>query len=158
MTGLLRARFDTNGETVQTLQPSSISWTVAAVRGRFREAALTLQRLPDRDRRVLYGGGSGWPDVVRQAAEAYAYGEVGVRVQPSAGAIDRMHEVFGWCGWLSPVQLRIAWAAASGISVAKLARRIGCHRDTVRRRRDEAHAVVARRLVEARATIALADE
>jgi hypothetical protein len=62
---------------------------------RFESAVSTLMALP-------VGGYSTaarsfWPDIVRDAAEAYGYDEAGqVRITPSAAQITAMDETLGW--------------------------------------------------------------
>ncbi|MCF4165110.1 DUF6362 family protein [Zavarzinia compransoris] len=111
---------------------------------RLREAADTLRRLPDGEARFRLGLRSAWPDVVRDAATAYAAAGPSVRLgPPSPGAIDRLETTIGWLGLLSEPQRRIAWALASGVSVARLARLIGCHRNTVANRHAAALRIIA---------------
>lgn len=122
-------------------------WTPALVEGLLAEAVDTLRRLPDREARFRAGVGSAWPDVVRDAATAY--GADGVRVRlgpPSPAAIDRLDRVIAWLAWLNEPQRRIVWAVASGFTVARLARQIGCHRNTVANRHAAALRLIAGRL------------
>lgn len=122
-------------------------WTPALVEALLAEAADTLRRLPDREARFRAGLGSAWPDVVRDAATAY--GAEGVRLRlgpPAPAAIDRLEGVISWLAWLNEPQRRIAWAVASGFTVARLARQIGCHRNTVANRHAAAMRLIAGRL------------
>ena len=123
-----------------------MAWTREQVAARLAEAADTLRRLPDPDRIYRMGARSAWPDVVRAAAEAYGAAPVRTRLgPPGPGAIDRLDHAMVWLGWLSEPQRRIAWALACGASVSGLARRIGCHRNTVANRHAQAlDALVAR--------------
>lgn len=119
-------------------------WTSAMVEDWLAEAADTLRRLPDGEAKFRLGPRSAWPDVVRDAVTAY--GADGPRVRlgpPSPGAIDRLEQVISWLPLLTEAQRRIAWALASGIPVAKLARLIGCHRNTVANRQAAALRVIA---------------
>ena len=61
--------------------------TPAEVEARFEEAALTLRRLPDPAGSGPRGYGSSWPDYVHDARHAYGYGEVRMRITPSAADI-----------------------------------------------------------------------
>ncbi|MDD3445134.1 MAG: DUF6362 family protein [Zavarzinia sp.] len=119
-------------------------WTSEMVASRLEEAADTLRRLPDSEARFRLGLRSAWPDVVRDATTAYAAEGPRVRLGPPApGAIDRLEETISWLALMTEAQRRIAWALASGIPVAGLARMIGCHRNTVANRQAAALRVVA---------------
>ncbi len=122
-------------------------WTSEMVAARLEEAADTLRRLPDADAKFRAGLHSAWPDVVREAVTAYAAAGPRVRLGPPApGAIDRLEATISWLAWLTEAQRRIAWALASGLSAARLARMIGCHRNTIANRQAAALRIIAGRL------------
>jgi len=130
-------------------------WTAEMVDLRLEEAADTLRRLPDVEARFRLGLRSAWPDVVRDAVTAYGADGPKVRLGPPApGAIDRLEATIDWLRWLSEPQRRIAWALASGISVAKLSRLIGCHRNTVANRQAAALRIIADHLNEGAPSVA----
>lgn len=119
-------------------------WTSAMVEDWLAEAADTLRRLPDGEAKFRLGPRSAWPDVVRDAVTAQGADGPKVRLgPPSPGAIDRLEQVISWLALLTEAQRRIAWALASGIPMAKLARLIGCHRNTVANRQAAALRVIA---------------
>ena len=63
---------------------------------RLEEAGRSLIALPSKGCKPA-GFGSGWPQIVHAAAEAYGYDPTDVRPDPpSADAIDRMDEAFRW--------------------------------------------------------------
>lgn len=67
----------------------------AYVVARLEEAGATLACLPISARPASYG--SGWPDIVRDAIEAYGYTPDRVRPRvPSAAAISSMDTAFAW--------------------------------------------------------------
>ena len=109
-------------------------WTQDEVVNRLREAGDTVRRLPRPKGPAGYG--SGWPEVVRDAREAYGYTEAKVRPPaPSPGAIDRMDAVFDWFRFLAdrPDEMRAMWLAAGcGYSFAQVGRIIGANRKTIR--------------------------
>lgn len=111
-------------------------WTQAEVSARLREAGDTVRRLPKP--RGPSGYGSGWPDVVRDAREAYGYTEGKIRPPaPTPRAIDRMDEVFTWFQYLAnnPDETRAVWIAVGcGVSFAQTARILGVYRKTIRLR------------------------
>lgn len=119
-------------------------WTGDQVALRLEEAADTLRRLPDAEAKFRLGLRSAWPDVVREAVAAQEAAGPRVRLgPPSPGAIDRLEVTIGWLSLLTAAQRRIAWALASGISAARLARMIGCHRNTVANRQAAALRIIA---------------
>lgn len=119
-------------------------WTEAAIKERLKEAADTLRRLPPGLRRARL---TGWPDVVRQAAEAYGYGTVATRLAAaSPAAITRLDETLGWLFCLDVEARRIAWARASGIAWRKLEDIDGRSHVTLRRVHDRALAAIRRYL------------
>jgi hypothetical protein len=64
---------------------------------RIGEAYETYRRLPDPDRRYRVTSMTSWPLYVRDAVEAYGYGEVSVRLAaPTPAAIDRADEMLAW--------------------------------------------------------------
>lgn len=111
-------------------------WSREEVALRFREAGHTLRRLPSGY--GPHGYGSGWPDVVQLARDAYGYTEARVRPPaPSPAAIDRMMEVFGWFRHFDgrDAEMRAVWACvACGRSFAASARYLGISRPTIRAR------------------------
>ena len=114
-------------------------WTRTTLAARIRETWDTLRRVPEVN---VPGHVSHWPSYVRDAMEAYGYGEVIVRLPPaSPQAIDRMDEVFTWFIALEgKPHLTIAMWLTCGIGIGpkRAGDIIGVHRDTVRVRRDEA--------------------
>ena len=72
----------------------------AYVEARWIEAGTALMALDVRGTRPA-GYVSGWPDIVREAVEAYGYGQEQVRPQPpSARQITLMDEVFAWINFI----------------------------------------------------------
>jgi hypothetical protein len=108
-------------------------WTDDEVAARLREAGDTVRRLPKPRGPAAYG--SGWPDVVRDAREAYGYTEGSIRpAAPTPRAIDRMMEVFTWFQFLegNVEEMRAMWISLGcGVSFANTARMFGVHRKTV---------------------------
>lgn len=94
-----------------TREPSPVALYVAA---QLEQAGATM--LAMRSPTGPAGYGSGWPDVVRDAVEAYGYTPDRVRTPvPSAAAITRMDRAFAWIGLIparSVVIRRIVGARA----------------------------------------------
>lgn len=104
---------------------------------RMRRCGETVRRL-----RVIdgpRGDKAFWPEVVRDANEAYGYG-ASERMRlppPSARAIDDMHEVFGWFVFLAGNrdETRAMWLTAGcGLKFTKASRIVGVSRETIRQR------------------------
>jgi hypothetical protein len=123
-----------------------VNWNRDLVSRRLKEACDTLRRLPEQKVR---GYITSWPTFVADVAESEMEGTIVSRLAAaSPQAIDRMHEVFGWFVVLQDKpHLAIAIWLTCGRSMgpARAGKIIGAHRDTVRRRRDEAldHMVAA---------------
>lgn len=116
-----------------------MNWNRKRVAERLREACDTLRRLPEEKVR---GYISAWPVFVADVIETELEGAVTSRpAAASPRAIDRMHEVFGWFVHLKdrPELAAALWLTCGrGMGPSRASRIIGAHRDTVRRRRDEA--------------------
>jgi len=107
--------------------------TPREIEDRFEEAALTLRRLPERNRPRGYA--SSWPPVVHDAMQAYGYTpEAPMRIVPSAAAITRMEECFDWLLILDPEDARIVWLRAEGVRWRQVCYRAGVVRTTAWRR------------------------
>jgi hypothetical protein len=107
--------------------------TPREIEDRFEEAALTLRRLPERNRPRGYA--SSWPPVVHDAMQAYGYTpEAPMRIVPSAAAITRMEECFDWLLILEPEDARIVWLRAEGVRWRQVCYRAGVVRTTAWRR------------------------
>lgn len=107
---------------------------------RIREAADTLRRMDNTDRKFLAAGEKcSWPAYVR---DWHAYGAEDAReprIPPTNAAIDRMNETIGWIAWLatqSRDEAIVVWFSFGAMMRTKtLARRIHANRETVRRKR-----------------------
>ena len=121
-----------------------MKWTRHDVAERLHEAWDSLRRVPAAQ---VPGFVSSWPPYVRDAMEAYGFGEVIVRLAPaSPGAIDRMHEVFGWFSCLEgkPHLTLAMWlTCAMKLGPKRAGVIMGVHRDTIRVRRDQALDIIA---------------
>ena len=121
-----------------TLTPSEIE-------DRFEEAALTLRRLPEKDKPRGYG--NSWPPIVQEAKDAYGYtpGRL-MRVTPSPAAITRMEQCFDWLLMLDPEDARIVWLRAENVRWRQICIRAGCVRSTAWRRWAAALLTISRKL------------
>lgn len=110
---------------------------------RIDEAAATLRKLPDPDRRFLSTRGrSNWPTVIMSFWEAYGLEAPKMRLPPpSAQAIDRMDEVLNWMGWLTrqdSAEMKCVWLIyGERKRIVECTGILGLHRNTVRQKRDD---------------------
>lgn len=99
-------------------------WTEELVRAWLDEALETL-RLCRGDRPA--GARSGMPDVVREAVEAYGYGEVATRRHPTLDELARLDVVLPWLFMVEDLRSRKALVGvAMGINLRRLGRALGC--------------------------------
>lgn len=105
---------------------------LAETEDRIERAILTVTSLPETDLAKLKGGGSAWPEVVRNAGEAYGYEpQKRAKFRPTAKDYDRMlpdlelllmHRMLDANGHRN---YRIIWSRAFDLSWWRLAERAG---------------------------------
>ena len=137
-------------------------WSTAEIKLRHEEAAVTLQRLPDPDRRFRGHLRAHWPATV-QSSEAGDFARDVQRVKDAmaaetprlrfvvsdSAAIDRMYVCFTWLAAIPDRKRRfIVWAKAVGISTYRVRRALGCayHRNTIRYHANQGLKEIARSL------------
>jgi len=122
-------------------------WSTAENKYHLEEATVTLQRLPDPDRRFRGGLRTNWPATQSNEADDFAR-EVERLKDAMAGerpklrfvvsdpaAIDRMHVCFTWLLWIPDKKRRfIVWAKLAGLTTYRIRRALGVayHRNTIR--------------------------
>lgn len=123
-------------------------WSPQEVAARVRAAWDTLRRIPMRTQPM--GFISSMPDVVRDAAEAYGYNKVRVTLAKALpGQVDRMEETIGWFVFLrdKPMRSKIVWLnCGAEMTLNRLARETGYHRQTLRQYRDDGLRIIAEAL------------
>lgn len=102
-------------------------WTASAVKHRLKEAAATFWAWHANQPRVgPTGFRPSWPEIVRQAAEAYGYDPVRTRPAPPApDAIDRMEAALDWLNLVNDEDRRMLWAWANGAALWRIGQRFG---------------------------------
>jgi hypothetical protein len=97
-------------------------WSTADVKYRLADAARTLKQMPlPKGGLPRAGYGSGWPDIVRNAKEAYGYDPArNFRFTPASEKIARMEETIQWLFWVAKEELPLVWGRASGITWRRL--------------------------------------
>jgi len=136
-------------------------WSTAEIKYRLEEAAVTLQRLPDPDRRFRGGLRANWPATQSGVAEDFAReverlkgAMAGERpklrfVVSDPAAIDRMHVCFTWLLWTPDKKRRfIVWVKAAGLTTYRIRRALGFayHRNTIRYHANQGLKEIARQL------------
>ena len=123
---------------------AEVHWTPKLVEAYLAEAADTLRRLPEPRVR---GYGSSWPEVIREAWEAYGWTEAPLRLgPPSAEAIDQMDQTLLWLRWLDRDDQKIVWGRANRRPWKAIAHEYGIDRTTGWRRWTYALVVIAAHL------------
>lgn len=137
---------------------TSFAFVIAMVKARLREAAATLKRMRLEKGDYPNQRLAWWPEVVRQASEAYGYHAAKtVRIMPDPAAIDRMEEALRWLLWLDNGNQRLVWARAEKITWRQLETADGRSRETLRKAHDAALAVIIGRLAAVRRKKGLAN-
>ena len=137
------------------------TWTPDDVRERLEEAAATLKRLPDPEKRFTGPLKSWWPASVQESVEdvfaarlaRLADGmdpertHVRLSVITDPAAVERMQECFGWLLLIPHASWRkIVWAKCAGVSTRRIRKATGGHRNTIRYRYDKGLEFIAERL------------
>ena len=80
----------------------AVPWTRKAVERRLGEAMDVVCCLPNKEYRMLRGGGVNWPEVVLEFADRVGRRAVNgrTRVRPGARAIARADEALQWFLWM----------------------------------------------------------
>ena len=118
-------------------------WTADDVADHFAEAFRTLRKLPSAAPR---GHGCHWPQILRSAREIAAMEPEPMRVWPSAAAITRLEQTFGWVLWIEEPERKLVWSRAARVPWKVIAGEMGCDRTTAWRRWQLALTTIAARL------------
>lgn len=126
-------------------------WTPEAVKG-WLAAALDVERRLPTGRIYPAGHRSSMPDVVRDASEAYGYGEVQVREPVTMAEITlRDFVIPDWLLMLEATQARRAViCAAHGLPLRRIGNLLGCSHEQARKVIQSSHETIAANLNEIR--------
>jgi len=100
-------------------------WTANDVVERFREAVLTLKKLPPVKVQGYY---SVWPAIKLTPLEILQQDKKPLRLRALPDAISRLDEVLTWLPWLSVDERRLVWQRASGVRWKVICAELGCGR------------------------------
>jgi len=110
-------------------------WTEEQVRARLAEAMQVLRKLPEDATSRPSTQTVRWPEVVRDIAEAYGYGEARARLRPTPAEIGRLDQTLPWLFLIADGQQRLAViGVAMGLNLRVIGRTFGCSHETVRQR------------------------
>lgn len=125
--------------------------TAQEVKRRLREAANTFKAWNENQPHPLAKGyGNGWPQIVRDAAEAYGWTPEGRKLPPPyPHEITRMDEAIGWLHLLPEQDARMLWGWANGRALWKIAQRFGKSERTINNWINRACGVIAGSLARA---------
>lgn len=118
-------------------------WTADDVADHFAEAFRTLRKLPPVKVQGYFGT---WPQILRSAREIAAMEPEPMRVWPSAAAITRLEQTFGWVLWIEEPERKLVWSRAARVPWKVIAGEMGCDRTTAWRRWQLALTTIAARL------------
>ncbi|MBB1493231.1 helix-turn-helix domain-containing protein [Paracoccus sp. MC1854] len=118
-------------------------WTTDDVADHFEEAFRTLRKLPPVKVQGYFGC---WPQILRNAREIAAMEPEPMRVWPSAAAITRLEQTFGWVLWIEEAERKLVWSRAARVPWKVIAGEMGCDRTTAWRRWQLALTTIAARL------------
>ncbi len=123
---------------------TGMHWTPRLVEAYLAEAADTLRRLPEQR---VQGYVSAWPEIIRDAWEAYGWAEGPTRPgPPTARAIDQMDVTLLWLRWLDRDDQKIVWDRANRRPWKAIAFDHGIDRSTAWRRWTYGLVTIAARL------------
>lgn len=133
-------RTNSNDNVCQTVETE---WTVKDVENHFREAILTLKKLPPVK---LKGYFSIWPDIIYTPNEMIFQEKKPMRVLATPEAISRLDKTFEWMNWISIEERKLIWKRAAKVGWKTICWELGCSRATVWRRWNIACTKIASRI------------
>lgn len=117
------------------------NWAAEDVERHFREAILTLKRLPSS---MLKGCSSSWPDVLYSGRELAFQEQKPMRLKATPDAISRLEKALEWIMWLEISERRLIWWRAANRPWKVICCELGCSRSTAWRKWYTACSKVAR--------------
>ncbi len=100
-------------------------WTSEQVAARFREAILTLKKLPPVRVQGYY---SVWPAIKLTPLEVLQQDKKPLKLRALPDAITRLDEVLTWLPWLSVDERRLVWQRAARVRWKVICAELGCGR------------------------------
>ena len=106
-------------------------WTAQDVEDHFREAILTLKKLPPVK---LKGYFNSWPDIVYTPNEKIFQEKKPMRILATPEAISRLDQTFEWMSWITIEERKLIWKRAAKVRWKTICWELGCSRATVWKR------------------------
>jgi len=118
-------------------------WTARDVEIHFREAILTLKKLPPVK---LKGYFNSWPDIVYTPNEKIFQEKKPMRVLATPEAVTKLDQTFEWMSWVTIEERKLIWKRAAKIGWKTICWDLGCNRSTAWRKWSIACTKIASRL------------
>lgn len=106
-------------------------WTVKAVEEYFREAVLTLKKLPPVKQRGYFNL---WPDIIYSPNELLFQEKKPMRLTTSPEAIARLEQIFEWMRWVTVEERKLLWKRAENKHWKVICWELKCDRTTAWRK------------------------
>lgn len=111
----------------------TVKIAITEIETRVLRACKTIRALPDKEKRFLQVE-SGWPDYVRDANEAYGYGETPMpRFRPTPEDVSDCLTALAWARGLQKPEFKLIWMRSYGLAFSTIGRAIGRSDETARR-------------------------
>lgn len=119
--------------------------TIDKIKKRLRDAAEVIRRIPKPNGPNGYA--NCWPDVVRNAVEAYGYEDSRANSPPPTNKeIDAAWEAVEWLNYLDIKGKKMLWAWANSTPIWRLAQWHGMSEGKLRRWRDQCCETIAEKI------------
>ena len=109
-------------------QTVDTKWTAKIVEDHFREAILTLKKLPPVE---LKGYFNVWPDIIYTPNDIIFQEKSPMRVLANPEAISRLDKTFEWMTWLTVEERKLIWKRAARVRWKTICWELGYSRSTV---------------------------
>ena len=116
-------------------------WSASDVEAHFREAILTLKKLP---LSMLKGCSSSWPEVLYSVRELAFQEQKPMRLRATPDAISRLEMALEWVTWVDVQERKLIWWRAAKKPWKAICWELGCTRSTAWRKRHTACSKIAR--------------
>lgn len=122
---------------------SNDEWTAIKVAKHFREAIITLKKLPSSG---LKGYFTIWPDIVYTPNEMIFQGKKPLKILATPDAISRLDKTFEWMAWISVEERKLIWMRAAKVKWGNICLNMDCCRATAWKKWNFALERIAKRL------------
>jgi hypothetical protein len=106
-------------------------WTAGDVEKHFRDAILTLKKLPHVQQRSYFNS---WPDIVYTPNEKIFQEKKQMRILATPEAVSRLDKSFEWMSWITIDERKLIWKRAARVRWKVICRELGYERSTAWRK------------------------